>query len=154
MKCFRLSGFDYSRPFFYLVTLKKLPGLQPFCSIVAPGKVAPTPITAAFEETIRAFAAKWRAVEKIWPCVTMPDHLHLIIKLGVSDKPITLPKLVAVLQRELSRAYWGLWEWPKQPSEARQPKAARPLARRALPRARLVLFLILAFCSTARRRGR
>ena len=107
MKCYRLSGFDYSRPFFYLVTLKKLPGLQPFCSIVAPGKVAPTPITAAFEETIRAFAAKWRAVEKIWPCVTMPDHLHLIIKLGVSDKPITLPKLVAVLQRELSRAYWG-----------------------------------------------
>ena len=107
MKCYRLSGFDYSRPFFYLVTLKKLPGLPPFCSIVAPGKVAPTPITAAFEETIRAFAAKWRAVEKIWPSVVMPDHLHLIFKLGVSDKPITLPKLVAVLQRELSRAYWG-----------------------------------------------
>ena len=107
MKCYRLSGFDYSRPFFYLVTLKKLPGLPPFCSIVAPGKVAPTPITRAFDETIRAFAAKWRAVEKIWPSVVMPDHLHLIIKLGVSDKPITLPKLVAVLQRELSRAYWG-----------------------------------------------
>ncbi len=109
MKCFRLSGFDYSRPFFYLVTLKKLPGLPPFCSIVAPGKVEPTPITVAFEETIRAFAAKWRAVEKIWPCVVMPDHLHLMIKLKKSDepKPLGLPRLVALLRKDLTRAYWG-----------------------------------------------
>ena len=109
MKCYRLSGFDYSRPFFYLVTLKKLPGLPPFCSIVAPGKVAPTPITRAFDETIRAFAAKWRAVEKIWPSVVMPDHLHLIIKLKKSDepKPLGLPRLVALLRKDLTRAYWG-----------------------------------------------
>ena len=26
----RLKGFDYSRPFFYMVTLKRLPGLAPF----------------------------------------------------------------------------------------------------------------------------
>ena len=29
----RLKGFDYRRPFFYMVTLKRLKGLQPFCEI-------------------------------------------------------------------------------------------------------------------------
>ena len=31
----RLRGFDYKRPFFYMVTLKRLPGLTAFSQIAA-----------------------------------------------------------------------------------------------------------------------
>ena len=29
----RLKGFDYSKPYFYMVTLKRVKGLRPFCEI-------------------------------------------------------------------------------------------------------------------------
>jgi hypothetical protein len=40
MTC-RLSGFDYKRPLYYMVTLKKRPGLPDFSALAPPG--APPP---------------------------------------------------------------------------------------------------------------
>ncbi len=35
----RLPGFDYTRPFFYMVTLKRLPGLAAFSAISPEGEL-------------------------------------------------------------------------------------------------------------------
>jgi REP element-mobilizing transposase RayT len=102
----RLPNFDYTRPFYYLVTLKAVKGLAPFCRIVAPGVTTSSPITKAFHLVVGAFVAKWNCVEKIEPFVIMPDHVHFIIKLQKAEKPISLPRLVWLLARDFSRAYW------------------------------------------------
>ena len=48
----RLSGFDYSRPMFYMVALKRLPGRQALSSIVEPGVSEMNPTTRAFVNCI------------------------------------------------------------------------------------------------------
>ena len=40
MSC-RLDGFDYTKPLFYMVTLKKRPGLSDFSSLAPPGALPP-----------------------------------------------------------------------------------------------------------------
>ncbi len=102
----RLSNFDYTRPFYYLVTLKAVEGLEPFCQIVAPGVTTSSPITKAFHLVVGAFVAKWACVEKIEPFVIMPDHVHFIIKLRKAEKMLSLPRLVWLLARDFSRSYW------------------------------------------------
>jgi hypothetical protein len=125
----RLPNFDYTRPFYYLVTLKAVKGLAPFCRIVAPGVTTSSPITKAFHLVVGAFVAKWNCVEKIEPFVIMPDHVHFIIKLQKAEKPISLPRLVWLLARDFSRAYWECGA------------AERPAAKRGkLPRLKNPLF--------------
>ena len=46
----RLSGFDYSRPMFYMVTLKRLPGRQALSAIVEPGRCEMNPTTRRCHE--------------------------------------------------------------------------------------------------------
>lgn len=48
----RLSGFDDSRPMFYMVTLKRLPGRQALSAIVEPGRCEMNPTTRAFVNCI------------------------------------------------------------------------------------------------------
>lgn len=43
----RLTGFDYSAPFYYMVTMKCLPGVEALSRIVAPGTCALNAITRA-----------------------------------------------------------------------------------------------------------
>ena len=68
----RLPGFDYKRPFFYMVTLKRAPALPgaasaapvlPFCAISDDGRVVPNAATEAFEAAIGEWAEFWRSVE-------------------------------------------------------------------------------------------
>ena len=103
----RLPGFDYTRPFFYMVTLKRLPGLAAFSEISPEGEVVENAVTRAFKGVLAAFAAKWRCVESLGPVAIMPDHLHLMIKLGVDEKPKSLSVIVYRLRVELTAAYWG-----------------------------------------------
>ena len=59
----RLPGFDYTRPFFYMVTIKALAGFAggradghrplPFSAVSPEGHIMPNAITQAFEKTIR-----------------------------------------------------------------------------------------------------
>ena len=42
MSC-RLKGFDYTRPFYYMVTLKKRAGLSDFSALALPGTPPPAP---------------------------------------------------------------------------------------------------------------
>ena len=77
----RLSGFDYSRPMFYMVTLKRLPGRQALSAIVEPGRCEMNPTTRAFVNCIRTFHLGCAAIEPIECFTVMPDHVHLLIKI-------------------------------------------------------------------------
>lgn len=77
----RLSGFDYSRPMFYMVTLKRLPGRQALSAIVEPGRCEMNPTTRAFVNCIRNFHLGCAAIEPIECFSVMPDHLHLLVKI-------------------------------------------------------------------------
>ena len=77
----RLSGFDYSRPMFYMVTLKRLPGRQALSAIVEPGRCEMNPTTRAFVNCIRTFHMGCAAIEPIECFTIMPDHVHLLIKI-------------------------------------------------------------------------
>ena len=125
----RLPGFDYKRPFFYMVTLKGLPpqtcGVAavgfaggppgpPFSEIAADGKIIPNAMTEAFERTIASFPKQWPWVASFSPHVVMPDHLHLMVKLGgrefaqqdpgASAKPVALGTLIGQLKKPLRAA--------------------------------------------------
>ena len=88
----RLPGFDYKRPFFYMVTLKRLPELTAFSRISdeaepprdaqgRPCYLVENEITKAFARVIREFAAKWWGLWPIDRFVIMPDHIHLLIRI-------------------------------------------------------------------------
>lgn len=51
----RLSGFDYSRPYYYMVTLRRETGLAALSALVAPGRCQMNSITQAFVYVIRNF---------------------------------------------------------------------------------------------------
>ena len=125
----RLPGFDYKRPFFYMVTLKGLPSQQrgagsfmgfaegppgpPFSILSPDGRIIPNAVTEAFEQAIAAFPAQWPWVESFSPHVIMPDHLHLMVKLGgkgpagaAPAKPVALGTLIGQLKKHLRTAYW------------------------------------------------
>ena len=100
----RLPGFDYKRPFFYMVTLKSVLGThaaKPFCSISENGGVMANATTDAFEEVFRHFHETWYCIEPIRYRVTMPDHIHLIIKMRDDvERRVSL----AVVVRQLVKA--------------------------------------------------
>ena len=111
----RLPGFDYKRPFFYMVTLKGLPPQTrgaaavgfageppgpPFSGIAADGKIIPNAVTEAFERIIAAFPKQWPWVASFSPHVIMPDHLHLMVKLGGREAALQNPTALQNLGRE------------------------------------------------------
>lgn len=114
-KCWRLPGFDYSRPYYYMVTLKRLDGLLPLSAIVAPGRCQMSAITRAFVHVIRCLHEQVTGLCPIECFTVMPDHLHLLIKIAgeVEGKTLsfrstgkTLGFYVEELSAALSRAYW------------------------------------------------
>ena len=116
-KCWRLPGFDYSRPYYYMVTLKQLADLRPLSAIVAPGRCEMNAITKAFVHVIRGFHERVAGLEPIECFSVMPDHLHLLIKIAgeTESKTLsfrsesggkTLSFYVEALSAALSRAYW------------------------------------------------
>ena len=104
----RLFNFDYKSPFFYMVTLKRLPGISDFSRIGEDGRLVPNGITDAFEKTIRTFHRKWRCIEEISPFVVMPDHIHLMIKIKATPDRVALGVIVSQLAKALRGEYWRI----------------------------------------------
>lgn len=102
---YRLNGFDYSAPYYYMVTLKKREGLAPFSAIVD-GRLIESEITRAFDTTIKNFHKTWYVLEPIWSFIIMPDHLHLLLKIAPGEKRAPLGSLVYQLMKELALDYW------------------------------------------------
>ena len=108
MSC-RLDGFDYTKPLFYMVTLKKRAGVPAFSEIVTPGRCQTNAITRAMLDSLRGFARQWPCVEPIECFTIMPDHLHLLLKIRPGEKRLSLPRLVPVLMRHLEKAVAGAY---------------------------------------------
>ena len=116
----RLRGFDYKRPFFYMVTLKRLPELAAFSQISDEAPPAPqnahgrprylveNEITKAFARVIREFAAKWWGLWPIDCFVIMPDHIHLLIRIKDTGDQMPLGSYVYQLMKALAGEYWRL----------------------------------------------
>ena len=85
----RLFGFDYKSPYFYMVNLKALKGVEAFSQIRPTGLIE-NEITKAFNTVIRSFHLKWRCLDEISPFVVMPDHIHLLIKIKEVENPVAL----------------------------------------------------------------
>ena len=113
----RLKGFDYRRPFFYMVTLKRLKGLRDFAGITTETEPAtnakgqgryliPNEITVAFAKEIREFTGKWRGLGPIESFIIMPDHIHLLLHIVDSGDQLSLGKYVYQLMKALSVSYW------------------------------------------------
>ena len=104
----RLKGFDYTSPFYYMVTLRRLDGFAPLSAIDEHG-VVDNAITKAFHKVIKCFHLRWYVIKPIWCYVIMPDHIHLIIKLTADarKKRSTLVRLVLQLKQALSEAYYA-----------------------------------------------
>ena len=116
----RLPGFDYKRPFYYMVTVKRAagggPAKQPPFSKIEQGKIEANAITRAFKEVIEHFHETWYCIEPIWCYVIMPDHLHLLIKICDIDKRVSLAVVVRQLIKALEKSARSAGEWgPLQP---------------------------------------
>jgi hypothetical protein len=120
---YRLSGFDYTRPFFYMVTLKRRPGLLPLSEIVAPGRCRMLPVTRAMVYAIRNFHRDCAGIAPIERFTIMPDHIHALIRIAEGEtRPSLLtvvPRLMAVLggryaevtggPRDIFEPHWHDW---------------------------------------------
>lgn len=115
----RLKGFDYTKPYFYMVTLKRVKGLRPFCEITKekePPKdekgrgrcLIANELTAAFARVIREFHTKWWGLWPIDCFIVMPDHIHLMIHIKDTGDQLALGKYVYQLMKALTAVYWGM----------------------------------------------
>ena len=113
----RLKGFDYTKPYFYMVTLKRVKGLRPFCEITkekeppkdAKGRrryLIANELTVAFAQVIREFHTKWWGLWPIDCFIVMPDHIHLLIHIKDTGDQLALGKYVYQLMKALTAAYW------------------------------------------------
>ncbi len=131
----RLFNFDYRSPFYYLVTIKRLPGRPPLAILKAdaPSGVDPDyPLTRVLQETLRRFRTRSPGIESISPYAIMPDHIHLLVKLGNDPKRLSLPQYMSILIRALTKACWT----QQQLQTTVQPKLPQPagLATGAQPK--------------------
>ena len=138
----RLKGFDYKKPYFYMVTLKRLAGLLAFSQIteeVEPPKDAKglpcyliaNEITRAFASVIIGFAAKWRGLAPIDCFVIMPDHIHLLIRILDTGDQLPLGSYVHQLMRALAVEYWRVAGHPPQGSCGGECGGTGPAAQNA-----------------------
>lgn len=104
---FRLQGFDYTLPYFYMVTLRKCAGVPAFCEIANRPEshwTIPNDYTRIFAREISLFHETWECAEPITCFAIMPDHLHLLLKIRDIPKRLSLPRLVWLLRRRLEAA--------------------------------------------------
>ena len=115
----RLPGFDYKRPFFYMVTLKRAAGggsAKPqFSRLEKGGVLVDTALTPLLRAVVERFHETWWCIERIRYYVIMPDHLHLIIKICDVEGRVSLAVVVRQLLKALERAAQVLQSAAPQP---------------------------------------
>lgn len=104
----RRYNFDYTTPYFYLITLNARKGVAPFSVLTSESGsgIHETSLTRKFISVITWLNRKayLRRME-IRNYVIMPNHLHLIIKIHDSSKPLSVIEVVNKLLSTLSNAY-------------------------------------------------
>ena len=106
----RLKGFDYTRPYFYMVTVKRAEGFPELARVVgdaASHYLEPNAITRLFVDIIKTFHETWYCIEPITCFAVMPDHIHLLIKIRDIEKRVSLAVIVRMLMRALEKGYFA-----------------------------------------------
>ena len=106
----RLKGFDYTRPYFYMVTVKRAEGFPELARVVgdaASHYLEPNAITRLFVDIIKTFHETWYCIEPITCFAVMPDHIHLLIKIRDIEKRVSLAVVVRMLMRALEKGYFA-----------------------------------------------
>lgn len=115
----RLPGFDYTTPFYYLVTLNAKKGLEPFSILTeetARG-IRKNPITSRMIGVISWMNRKaYSHRMTITNFVIMPNHLHLLIKIADGERRLSLIDGVQKLKAVLSSAYYKALHLPAGPA--------------------------------------
>ena len=115
----RLLSFDYTKPYFFMVTLKRLPGLAPLSQITDAAEpprdshgraryLIASDLTMAFSKAIRGYAATSPGLWPVETFIVMPDHLHLLLHLKDTGGRLGLAAHVEALAAELSRIYYTM----------------------------------------------
>lgn len=107
----RLPGFDYSLPYFYMVTIRRndgYPALSRVCGGTASHYLEGNRITRLFVDIIMTFHETWYCIEPIRCFSIMPDHIHLLIKIRDIEKRVSLAVIVRMLMRKLEKGYFAL----------------------------------------------
>ena len=107
----RLPGFDYSRPYFYMVTIRRndgYPALSRVCGDAASHYLEENRITRLFVDIIMTFYETWYCIEPIRCFSIMPDHIHLLIKIRDIEKRVSLAVIVRMLMRAMEKGYFAL----------------------------------------------
>ena len=106
----RLRGFDYTRPYFYMVTIKRSDGFPEFARVVGDAEshyLEANAITRLFVDIIKTFHETWYCIEPITCFAIMPDHIHLLIKIRDIEKRVSLAVIVRMLTRALEKTYFA-----------------------------------------------
>ena len=106
----RLRGFDYTRPYFYMVTIKRSDGFPEFAWVVGDAEshyLEANAITLLFVDIIKTFHETWYCIEPITCFAIMPDHIHLLIKIRDIEKRVSLAVIVRMLTRALEKAFFA-----------------------------------------------
>lgn len=112
----RLPNFDYTSPFFYMVTLHAKEGIKPFSYLSAETEsgLKSTPVTRRMKGVLFWMNQKrWVNQMKIHHFSIMPNHLHLIIRINEGPKR---PSLIAIMESliiPLSHAYYDALGLPR-----------------------------------------
>ena len=101
----RLATFDYSMPYFYMVTIKRHAGLEAFSEIVEPGECRLNAITRSFVNCIRNFHVGCKAVAPIECFSVMPDHIHMLIRIVENEARLRLETIVGQIMAALENRY-------------------------------------------------
>lgn len=112
----RLPAFDYTSPFFYMVTLKKRPRVRAFSEIATtrdpPRNRQGRRVFLFANDLTRAFAAQIRTLHRDVPgiapvtCfIVMPDHIHLLIRILAGSVRPSLVRVVSHLLHVLASVH-------------------------------------------------
>lgn len=105
----RLARFDYTTPYYYMVTMHAKEGLQPFSvlSHETSTGIKELPVTRRmrhvfFWMTRTAYVRRIR----IPNFIIMPNHLHFVVKIEDVERRVSLLEVVNKLYSTLSNAYY------------------------------------------------
>lgn len=111
----RLSGFDYTSPYFYMVTLHAKPGIEAFSKLSDQNEsgLTTTPATRPMKKIIFSIKKTFHhSVGLVIQCL-MPNHLHIIVKIHNGKKRPSLFAIVKWLDASLSSAYYDALKLPR-----------------------------------------
>ncbi len=110
-KNLRLENYDYSAHGAYLVTIC-VAGKRPMLGVIEHEAVRLSAIGDTVASYLRAIPEHCPGV-RLDEHVVMPDHLHAILLLPPTERPVRLGLVVGTFKAAVSRAWPGLGLWQR-----------------------------------------